>query len=130
MVTFFIITYNSNQSIPIASLRVIDTMIGIAISLVISCFVFPVSSKSAINKLAKSISVSMSDFADDIFIKRIDRRNNPKFMTIDSQIKDAMVKQRNIIDAIIFPSIKKLNSKKQHKSSFALTEQCITTYFL
>ncbi len=102
MVTFFIITYNSNNSMTIACLRVIDTIIGISISLLISRFVFPVTSKSAIFNLSQSISVTIAEFADDIFIKRLQRRNNPKFLRIDSQITDAMLKQRNIIDAIIF----------------------------
>ena len=109
MVTFFIITYNSNHSLTIAGLRVIDTLIGISISLLISRFILPVTSQTAIINLAKDISYTMAKFIEDIFIKRQERRNNPSFLKIDNQITGAMLKQRNIIDAILFSSESKNN---------------------
>jgi uncharacterized membrane protein YccC len=104
MITFLIITYNSNHSLSIAGLRVLDTLIGISISLIISRFIFPVTSKNAIHRLTQNIADAISTFTVAIFIERQERRNNPKFLKIDSQITEAMLKQRNIIDAILFSS--------------------------
>jgi uncharacterized membrane protein YccC len=116
MVTFFIITYNSNHSLAIAGLRVIDTIIGISISLIISKFVFPVTSQNAIHRLTQDISITISHFIQDVFIERQERRNNPKFLKMDSHITDSMLKQRNIIDALMFSSKPKLQLKKSTMS--------------
>lgn len=117
MITFFIIAYSSNHSLSMAGLRLLDTLIGILISLFISRFIFPVTSQSAILRLTDSIAKDMANFARKIFIERLERRNNKYLLHLDSRITDAMLKQRSIIDALLFNSNQTQNIKK---STFSL----------
>ena len=102
---------NHQGSLHLALLRTLDIFIGIAISLIVARFIFPVRSQTMIDLTISQLIDTIHEFNNRVFIEQQKRRNNPEFITLDSRIASLLSKTRVIIDAMHLDSKSTLPDK-------------------
>lgn len=111
IVTFCIMAMNHQGSVHLALLRTLDIFIGIAISLAVARFIFPVRSQTMIDITISQLKETIHEFNHKVFIEQQKRRNNPEFITLDSRIASLLSKTRVVIDAMHLDSKSSLPDK-------------------
>ncbi len=106
MATFSIIAFAPTHSVLLAGYRTIDIGIGIVISLLVSRFIFPLTSLRAMTQSAQALLNHIHSFGYKIFVEGIERRNNILLTRIDSNISKQILKQRSVIAGASFESTK------------------------
>ncbi len=106
MVTFFYIGFSSQVYSNVAWIRLMDIVLGIVISLIVSRFVFPLNSRRAFIFAAIKSMQSIRQFVQVIFIELKDRGDDPDLITLDVNISKGIAKQRALIAATHYDSFR------------------------
>lgn len=127
MITFGMIALVLNPSWHLAAMRVIDILIGITIALLVSIFIFPLKSRRAFVLQSVRNFKNIAEFINKIYLEEFNRRYDPNLIRLESKIVNGVVKQRAIIKAMRFESVKKSNSQ-QNLSNIVRYSRAIYQY--
>ncbi|PIZ03540.1 MAG: hypothetical protein COY58_08770 [Gammaproteobacteria bacterium CG_4_10_14_0_8_um_filter_38_16] len=113
MVTFSLIALLPHSNMNYAVMRVVDISIGIAISLLVSRFVFPLNARRALIFESMRTVDLIAQFIQKVFIERIDRQNSAEVNQLDAMIVKSMTKERAIIRSGRYESLRTPKLKNQ-----------------
>ena len=130
MVTFSLVTFLAHGSLHFAMMRLLDTFIGISISLFVSFFIFPMTSKRTAMLTLTSICNNLHLFVEKVFVENLDRRTDPKINKVENAIIQDLTKLRNAIRTSRFDTFGAAPSQRAQLNNFIRYLRAIYHYLL
>lgn len=106
MVTFSLLALTPKTDLHFALMRVKDISIGVVISLLISKFVFPLTSRRALLFEAQRNLIRLRELIDRVYIQQLPRREDQETRDCETLIIKGLIKERAILKVMRFESVK------------------------